>query len=747
MSPPETRIQRDDVRKINKSNLLFVFFVFLCEKNSLSPRPENVGCTLGHGQQNMRGVRTFSMWLALWLLGLCQGTLLGAAEPTARPWIPLIGQNSIPGWTITGFAGKGDIEIQNGELTLHQGVITGIHYTNTFPKVDYEIHLEAKRVLGNDFFCGLTFPYKDTFATLIVGGWGGTVVGLSSIDGQDASLNDTTRIQRFDQDRWYHVHLKVTADRISAFLDKEPLFDLETQDRSLSLRPGDIELSKPLGLATWHTTAMIRNLEWRSLEEPPPTPPTPEVSPAGTASASPEPPFPARRVPWDGYQLAALPPETAPVELPALYSRLATQLHEESVRTPFAWNRMAELCDRFGPRFSGTTNLEAAIDWILAEMKSEGLDNVRGEPVLVPRWVRGEESATVLKPWNEALPMLGLGGSIGTPPEGITASVLVVTNFAELNQRAEEARGRIVVYDVPFTQYGESVRYRYSGAVEAARVGAVASLVRSIGDFGLRTPHTGGMTYQEGVPRIPHAALALEDTQRLRRWQERGVVPQIHLKMSARTEPDTQSRNVIAEIRGREFPDEIVVVGGHIDSWDVGLGAVDDAGGCIAAWEVLRLVRSLGLQPRRTLRCVLWTNEENGMRGARAYRQTHADEMDRHVAGMESDNGTFQPLGFGFTGSDAGLAVIHAITDIIRTELGVAQVFRGGADADTGPLLEAGVPVLGLRVDRSRYFWYHHTAADTPDKLDPRELAQCAAAMAIMAYTLADLPEALPRGR
>jgi carboxypeptidase Q len=431
--------------------------------------------------------------------------------------------------------------------------------------------------------------------------------------------------------------------------------------------------------------------------------------------------------------------------LPEHYPLLASQLHEASVQTDFAWNRLAELCDRFGPRFSGSTNLENAIDWVIEQMKEDGLEAVRGEPVMVPRWVRGQESVQVLQPWQETLPMLSLGGSIGTPPDGITAPILVVTNYTELHARADEARGRIVVYDVPFTRYGESVRYRYSGAIEAAKVGAVASLVRSIGDFGLRTPHTGSMAYAPDVPRIPHAALAMEDTQRLRRWQERGVTPVLTLHLAAEQFPDSLSRNVIAEIRGREFPDEIVLVGGHIDSWDVGLGAVDDGGGCIAAWEVLRLVRQLGLRPRRTLRCVLWTNEENGLRGARAYRDQHATTMDQHIAAMESDTGTFQPFGFGFTGSNRGLAVVQSIAQLIGNEMGAGQVFLGGADADTGPLLEAGVPVLGLRVDRSRYFWYHHTDADTPDKVDPLELSQCAAAFAIMAFTLADLPEPLPR--
>ncbi|MDZ4672825.1 MAG: M20/M25/M40 family metallo-hydrolase, partial [Gemmatimonadota bacterium] len=291
-----------------------------------------------------------------------------------------------------------------------------------------------------------------------------------------------------------------------------------------------------------------------------------------------------------------------------------------------AWNRIAELGDRFGPRFSGTPNLEQAIDWIMAEMRRDGLDNVRGEPVMVPRWVRGEESAELLLPRWSKLPMLGLGGSIGTPAGGIIADVLVVSSFADLEAKAAQARGKIVLFDVPFTSYGQTVQYRSQGAIAAARAGAVASMIRSVGPFGMQTPHTGGMAYDSTVTRIAHFAITMEDAMMLHRMQDRGQPIRVRVQMAAQTLPDAPSRNVMGEIRGREFPNEVIVMGGHIDSWDVGTGATDDGGGVVIAWEAIRLMKKLGLQPRRTIRVVGWTNEENGLRGGNAYRDQHRGE-------------------------------------------------------------------------------------------------------------------------
>ncbi|MDH5198182.1 MAG: M28 family metallopeptidase, partial [Gemmatimonadota bacterium] len=409
-----------------------------------------------------------------------------------------------------------------------------------------------------------------------------------------------------------------------------------------------------------------------------------------------------------------------------------------------AYARLAELTDRFGNRFSGTENLERALDWILAEMERDGLANVRGEPAMVPVWVRGEESAELLAPRPTTLPMLGLGGSVGTPDGGITAEVLVVNGFDDLEARAADARGKIVLFDVPFTNYGETVQYRGRGAVAAARHGAVASLIRSVTPYSQRTPHTGAMNYADSVTKIPHAAITVEDAMMLHRMQDRGERIVVRLRMSAHTLPDRESRNVIGELVGSERPDEVVVMGGHIDSWDVGQGAMDDGGGVVAAWEALRVLKRLGLTPRRTIRVVGWTNEENGLRGGTAYRDAHRDALSRHVLAIESDAGVFAPEGFGFTGSDAAFAIVQQVGTLLEG-IGTGRITRGGGGADIGPIMREGVPGMGLDVDGTRYFWYHHTDADTIDKLDPREMGLCVAAMAVMAYVVADLPGGLPR--
>jgi carboxypeptidase Q len=434
----------------------------------------------------------------------------------------------------------------------------------------------------------------------------------------------------------------------------------------------------------------------------------------------------------------------AAVDPAQTYRAAANRLIEAALADSAAYERLAELTDRFGHRFSGSESLERAIDWILEEMRNDGLANVRGEPVTVPRWVRGQESATLIEPRQLAMPMLGLGGSIATPPEGITAEVLVVESYEELERRAAEARGKIVLFDAPFTSYGETVQYRSGGAIAAARAGAVASLIRSVASYSMRTPHTGNMRYEDGVPQIPHAALSVEDAAMLHRMQDRGERVVIRLQMNAQTMPPAQSRNVVAEIVGSEFPDEVIVMGGHIDSWDVGTGAMDDAGGCVAAWEALRLIHTLGLRPKRTIRVVMWTNEENGLGGGNAYRDAHRNELDKHVLAIESDNGVFRPTGFSFTGSDPAHAILERVAQLLEP-IGAASMTRGGGGADIGPIMALGVPGMSPVVDGTRYFWYHHSEADTVDKLDPRDVAQVVAGLAVIAYVVADLPQPLPR--
>jgi len=427
------------------------------------------------------------------------------------------------------------------------------------------------------------------------------------------------------------------------------------------------------------------------------------------------------------------------------YRAAADRLIDAATRDSAAWNRIAELTDTFGARMSGSPALERAIDWTLARMRADGLENVRGERVMVRNWVRGAESAELITPRRKSLAMLGLGGSVGTPTGGITAPVLVVSSFEDLAARGAEAKGRIVLFDAPFTEYEATRSYRYGAASAAAKQGAVAALVRSVASFSINSPHTGSMRYDSTVAtRIPAAAIAVEDAMLLHRMQDRGQSLTVRLEMGAQDLPPAPSRNVVAELLGREKPDEVVVIGGHIDSWDVGQGAMDDAGGVVAAWEAVRLMKALGLRPRRTVRVVGWTNEENGVDGGKAYRATHDAEVGKHVFALESDNGVFRPYGIQAVGTDSALAMLKRIAPLLK-RIGADSVSRGEGEADIGPLLEAGVPGAGLHVDTSRYFWYHHTNGDTPDKLDPRDVARCVAVFAVYAYVLAEMDGVLPR--
>jgi carboxypeptidase Q len=434
------------------------------------------------------------------------------------------------------------------------------------------------------------------------------------------------------------------------------------------------------------------------------------------------------------------------------YRATADRLIDAALSDTTGYHHLALLVDRFGSRLSGSKALDDAIDWVLAEMRRDGLENVRGEPVMVPHWVRGRESAALVSPRAYPLHMLGLGGSVATRPAGITASLLVVSSFDELKQRAAEAKGKIILFDypfpldkAPFDAYGDAVRYRGAAATEAARAGAVAALIRSVASFSIQSPHTGAMRYADStVARIPAAALSVEDAEMLHRMFDRGERPVVRLAMEARLLPDAPSRNVVAELRGSARPDEVVVLGGHIDSWDVGQGAMDDGGGSVAAWEAVRLMKQLGLRPRRTVRVVLWTNEENGGRGSRGYRDAHAGELGKHVAAMESDNGIFTPRGFRLTGSDSALGPLREVARLLE-RIGATSVGIGDPEADVTPLANAQVPALALDIDASRYFWYHHSQADMLNVVDRQDFAKCVAAMAVMAYVLADADQPLPR--
>ena len=421
------------------------------------------------------------------------------------------------------------------------------------------------------------------------------------------------------------------------------------------------------------------------------------------------------------------------------------RLQQAAQADDFAWQRLAELTDTYGNRISGSENLTRAIRWAQATMTKDGLANVRTEKVMVPRWVRGHESAVIIDPPEHPIVMLGLGGSVATPAAGIEADVLVVKDFKDLEARGAQAKGKIVLFNVPYTTYGETVAYRGGGATAAAKHGAVASFVRAVGPMGLRTPHTGGMNYGDGVARIPAAAIAAEDANRIQRLSDRGLRVRVRLTMEAKFEPDAESANVFGEIVGREFPKEIVLAGCHFDSWDVGMGASDDGVGCIATWEALRLMKSLGLQPRRTVRLGLFTNEENGMRGGNSYRDAYLASAGDHIFALESDSGVFAPASLGFTGSDAARRYIDDIGTLL-THLGFPAIGPGGGGADIGPISAAGkVPMMAYNGDSVRYFTIHHTPADTVDRIAPEEVAKAAAAIATMTYVVADMPERLPK--
>jgi carboxypeptidase Q len=421
------------------------------------------------------------------------------------------------------------------------------------------------------------------------------------------------------------------------------------------------------------------------------------------------------------------------------------RLIDASMGSTAAWERLAELCDTFGGRLTGSRNLELACEWAAETMRKDGLENVRLQKTLVPRWTRGTESLDIVEPVASPLVMLGLGGSIGTPEGGITAPLMIVRSFDDLNARAAEVTGKIVLFDVPFTSYGQTVAYRSNGAINAARHGAVAVLVRSVGPMGLRTPHTGAMSYLQGTPRIPAAAIPIEDAQRLARLTARRVSVTLRLQMAASLHPEAESANVVGEIIGREQPDEVVLLGGHFDSWDAAGGASDDGVGCIVTWEAARLMKAMGLRPRRTVRVVLFTNEENGLRGAMAYRDAYVATASKHVMALESDIGVFEPMRLGFSGNERARQMMADAVDLLQP-LGVPPLGPGGGGADIGPIAQAGqVPTMAIAGDPAKYFQIHHTPADTVERIDPKEMAKAAAAIAVVTWMAAEMETPLAR--
>jgi carboxypeptidase Q len=331
--------------------------------------------------------------------------------------------------------------------------------------------------------------------------------------------------------------------------------------------------------------------------------------------------------------------------------------------------------------------------------------------------------------------------------------VLEVSSFDELHALGERAKGKIILYDKAMTResdesksvgYGAVAPLRHGGAIEAAKLGAIGALIRSLGTASYRLPHTGAMAYDEKVPKIPFAAITAEDSELIHRLLADGDHVSVHFRLGCRTLPDVPSANVVADIVGREKPEEIVLICGHLDSWDLATGAIDDGAGVAIVMEAMRLVHVLGLQPRRTIRAVLYMNEENGLAGGKTYAADHRAELQKHVAAIESDSGAAHPLGFGISGGAGAEERVREIATLLRG-FGADDVKKGGGGADISPLRDSGVPMLSLRQDGTHYFDYHHTPADTLDKVDPFELSQNAASMAVMAYILADMPETLAR--
>jgi hypothetical protein len=422
------------------------------------------------------------------------------------------------------------------------------------------------------------------------------------------------------------------------------------------------------------------------------------------------------------------------------YRPAADKLIDAALADKEGYERLTYLCYRIGNRLSGSPSLQRAIEWSAEQMKAAGLSNVRIIPVKVPRWVRGAESARMVAPVDRPLHMLGIGMSIGTPPGGITADIVPVNSFDELDKLGRERiQGKIVVYNYEFHGYGPARNFRSAGASRAAALGAVAVLVRSATGLAMQIPHTGELEYDEAQPRIPAAAVSPEDAAMLARLAGSGVAVKVHLEMGARMEPDVDSGDVIGEIPGKTHPEEVVVMGGHIDSWDVGQGAQDDGAPSIACLQALALMKKLGLQPARTIRVAFWVNEENGARGGEAYRQFVGGQLRNQVAALETDGGAEAPRGFGAGVDAASQEMLKQIGKLLE-RIGAGDITPGGGGADIQPLVRDGVPGISLRTVGTHYFDWHHTEADTLDKVDPEEFRKNVAALAVMGYAIADMP-------
>ncbi len=464
------------------------------------------------------------------------------------------------------------------------------------------------------------------------------------------------------------------------------------------------------------------------------------------------------------FTFSASAQQTSPT--PLLYAEKTLdqlkQLQQAALSSDYAYKQTAYLSYNIGARLSGSAQAQRAVEYVADEMRKLGLD-VRLQKVIVPHWVRGEEKGELVewegmaKGTTQKVVLTAIGGSIATASTGLTAEIVVVNNFDELNALGtDKVKGKIILFNYKYDQqmaaqgfggdaYGQAVQYRGGGANAASRLGAIAVLVRSAGGSQNRLAHTGGMRYDDDVTKIPAAAVSYEDAEMIAHLAKMGKV-KIKLLLTPQTLPDATSYNVIADLRGSEKPDEIVIVSGHLDSWDLGQGAIDDAAGIGVSMQVPYLLKQLKLKPKRTIRFIAYMNEENGLAGGRTYAQEEAANVGKHFAAIESDSGADHPLGFYWTGKKDAMPFFAPLSKILSTQgAGLSQLQENGVGADIGPLTRNGVPSFAPWFDARNYFKYHHTAADTFDKIDPKHLAEVGSVMAVLAFGLANLEQPLPR--
>lgn len=453
-------------------------------------------------------------------------------------------------------------------------------------------------------------------------------------------------------------------------------------------------------------------------------------------------------------------PTATPIVFSAQTLADAKRLQEAALKSDYAWRQVAHLSDNIGPRLSGSLGAAKAVEYVASELKAIGC-KVQVQKVMVPHWVRGEETGALVSYPGQAegmtqnIVLCALGPSVATDPKGLTAEVIVAHSFNEFSAiPPERVNGKIVLFNYPFDQriadqgrsgdaYSQAVAYRTNGAATAARKGAVGCLVRSVGGANFRLPHTGWTQYVDDAKKIPAAAVCAEDADLITRLAQQGPVT-MKLTLTPQTLPEAESANVIGDVEGSEHPEQIVLVSGHLDSWDLGTGAIDDGAGVAASMEVVNLVKKLNLKPKRTIRMVAWMNEENGSAGSKGYEKELGKDFANHFAVMETDNGAGHPIGLNVKGP--------ALKKMLEPVAAILQDFGAGAlnlvehcGADISLMEQAGVPALSPIQDSRTYFHYHHSAADTLDKIVPKELAENAAVITVAAYALANSEQPLPR--